>query len=91
MKIKLSARSAAQRTRLLDWLQKKGSITTLEARSHLDILMPAARIYELRHNEYYNIQLYWVDDLTDAGVRHKVGKYVLQSGQWQPPKGLVAE
>ena len=44
-----------QRLRLLDYLKTHGSITTLQARSLLDILSPAVRIFELRHNYGYRI------------------------------------
>lgn len=76
-------RLSAQRRRLLKQLQEKGSVTTLEARRHLDIMSPAARIFELRHQDNCNIQLHWVDELTDTSIRHKVGKYTLQSGKWK--------
>lgn len=82
-KNKFSSKSAAQRQRLLGWLQEKGSISTLEARASLDILMPAARIFELRHDGNFNIQLYWTEEFTESGIKHRVGRYILCSGQWQ--------
>lgn len=47
----------SQQKRLLAWLEAK-PITTLEARHDLDILMPAARIFELRHQHGHNIVLH---------------------------------
>ena len=47
--------AAAQRARLLDAL-RCSPITTIEARRDLDIVMPAARIHDLRHRHGYNIQ-----------------------------------
>lgn len=77
----LSADLPSQRNRLLQRL-RSGPATTLELRCELDILMPAARIYELRHNAGHNIILDWVYVDTDLGT-HRVGRYVLQSGKWR--------
>ena len=69
----------AQRKRLIDALQC-GPITTIEARRNLDILMPAARIHELKHRHGQNIQKYWIEQETDNGRKHRVAKYVLMVG-----------
>lgn len=69
--------SEAQRSRLQAWLRKHGSITTIEARRLLDILMPAARVHELRHRLRYAINLIWDVQPTDCGKLHKIGRYVL--------------
>ncbi len=74
--------SESQRERLLSWLRDK-PITTLEARRELDILMPAARIYELRHLQGFNIHLTWIDAETLCGVKHRIGKYSLLAGKWR--------
>ncbi|WP_412548887.1 helix-turn-helix domain-containing protein [Ralstonia pseudosolanacearum] len=66
----------AQRTRLLAAL-RRGPVTTIEARRDLDILMPAARVFELRHREGYDIALYWVQEATQAGRLHRVARYAL--------------
>lgn len=71
-----------QRQRLLKWLQEN-SVTTLEARSLLNILAPAARVFELRHNENHNIITHWVDDITAEGKKHRVAKYILLPGKWR--------
>lgn len=44
--------SSAQRLRLLNWMRTNGSIDTLTARRDLNILMPAARIKELKNQGY---------------------------------------
>ena len=75
----LSFDTSAQRCRLLAAL-RQGPVTTLEARRELDILMPATRVFELRHKGY-NIVTTWVFKRTDAGVEHKVARYALLLGQ----------
>ena len=69
-----------QRLRLLDYLKTHGTITTLQARSELDILAPAARIFELRHNYGYRINKVDIVDFTEARRKHTgIAKYVLVS------------
>lgn len=70
--------SSAQRQRLLEWLYKQ-PITTIEARHLLNILAPAPRIFELRH-QGFNIKTFWVRDVTPEGLTHCVARYVLMSG-----------
>lgn len=70
----------AQRKRLIDAL-KIGPITTLEARRNLDILMPAARVHELRHKHGEPIETVWTWQETDAGKPHRVARYVLFPGR----------
>lgn len=66
----------AQRQRLYLYLLKNGSITTCEARRELDILCPAARVMELRRRGL-EIDLIWVDDLSEMSQPHRVGRYIL--------------
>ncbi|MGD9109068.1 MAG: helix-turn-helix domain-containing protein [Gammaproteobacteria bacterium] len=66
----------AQRKRLLEWLREK-PITTIEARERLNILMPAARIFELRKNYGLNIITHWTQDRTSQGKPHRVARYAL--------------
>jgi len=73
----------AQRYRLLEAL-KRGPLTTIEIRHDLDIMMPAARVFELRHNENHNIEMHWVSRPTAAGNLHSVAMYVLM-----PPKPVM--
>ncbi|MBI3903742.1 MAG: hypothetical protein HY306_12510 [Nitrosomonadales bacterium] len=51
---------------------------TLEARSYLDILHPAARCMELR--KQYRIDTVWVTRCTSEGKPHRVALYVLLPG-----------
>ncbi|NTV69877.1 MAG: hypothetical protein HGA71_07000 [Azonexaceae bacterium] len=69
----------AQRKRLIDAL-RCGPITTIEARRNLDILMPAARVHELKHRHGFDIQTIRVRQETDCGKLHSVAKYVLVVG-----------
>jgi hypothetical protein len=66
----------AQRKRLLERLREK-PITTIEAREQLNILMPAARVFELRKNYGLNIITHWTQDCTSQGKPHRVARYVL--------------
>ena len=67
--------AAAQRNRLLDAL-RVAPVTAIEARSNLDILMPAARVFELR-DQGFDIATVWVLQETDQGKPHRVAKYIL--------------
>ena len=75
----------AQRFRLIEWLRKRGHIDTVEARRELDILSPASRIMELRKGDF-QIETVWIDRETDAGKKHRIGRYVLVSS----PKASAA-
>ena len=68
----------AQRQRLIDWLSAHGMIGTLSARRDLDILAPAARVHELRHRYGLLIDTVWVNEPTECGRVHRVGRYVLR-------------
>lgn len=72
--------SANQRERLFEALRACGSITTLEARKHLDILSPAPRIMELRRGGK-GIRTDLVRQATDCGKLHRVGLYVLEANR----------
>lgn len=66
-----------QRLKILDWLLEKGSITTTQAREHLDVMHPAGRINELR-NVGYLINKVHVDWVGGLGVKHnRVARYIL--------------
>lgn len=71
----------AQRFRLMAWLNDKSSITTIEARRELDILMPAARVHELRHTYGKNITTIWTHQPTACGKIHRVARYVLGASE----------
>jgi hypothetical protein len=70
--------SAAQRQRLLDALRRY-MVSTIAARRDLDIMMPAARVHELRHRFGYQIDMVWIEQPTDCGKLHRVALYVLKS------------
>lgn len=73
---------ASQRQSILDWLRQK-SLTTLEARKELDVMAPAARIFELRHFFGFNIITNWLIKETKPGHKHRIGEYVLLPGKFQ--------
>lgn len=70
----------AQRNRLLDAL-RRCMVSTIAARRDLDIMMPAARIHELRHRYGYQINKVWIKQTTDCGKLHRVALYVLKAGE----------
>lgn len=69
----------AQRERLLAALSRF-AVSTFEAMRYLDIYDPRARAYELRHKLGCKITTVWQTIVTEAGVKHRVGVYVLESG-----------
>ena len=71
--------SHTQRARLLAALQRF-AVTTYEAMRYLDIYDPRPRVHELRHRDGHSIATHWQTVLTEAGEKHRVGLYVLQSG-----------
>ena len=63
--------------KILDWLFEKGNITTTQAREHLDVMSPAARILQLKKAGYLIIKINdtWT---SNHGINHKgVARYVL--------------
>jgi Helix-turn-helix domain len=76
----LSTRIADQCARLLDELRLR-SMTTVEIRRDLDIMMPAARIFDLKADGENIITSLEVAE-TRPGHRHKkVARYALLSGE----------
>ena len=67
--------AAAQRARLLLALHC-GPLTTLQARSGLDVMHPGGRIMELRR-QGHQIATVRVLEPTDCGQLHSVARYVL--------------
>lgn len=65
----------AQRARLLARL-RKGPVSTLDARTELDVLHPAARVMELRGMGYH-IETLWSHEHSSCGVIHRVARYVM--------------
>lgn len=70
--------TAQQRDVILAYLLAHNRITTLEARTKLDILHPAGRILELR-KDGKNIHTYWTTQETPKG-KHRIAEYVLLHG-----------
>lgn len=67
-----------QRNRLLERLME-GAVTTIEARRDLNVMMPAARIKELR-NAGHNIQTQRITMADDQGNKHsRVALYYLST------------
>ncbi len=73
--------TAAQRDRLEEAL-RAGPVSTIRARKELDILAPAPRVFELRHDYGLNIQTHWKTEPTSCGKNHRVAEYVLFPGKW---------
>lgn len=76
--------SAVQRQCVLDALRESpNGLTTIELREKFDVMMPAARVHELRWIFGYNIESYWDHDTNAQGNKHGVVRYVLLSGNWR--------
>ncbi|HCW90022.1 MAG TPA: hypothetical protein DHU56_08225 [Marinobacter sp.] len=71
--------TAAQRARILYYLQNHPALTTLEARHLLNVMPPAARVMELR-DRGYKIITNRREDSDSAGRKHRVAEYVLLPG-----------
>ena len=69
-----------QRSKLLDYLLERGSITTSEAREKLDIYYPPARKFELCQAGYL-IETIWDNWTSEYGTKHRIGRYVLTQKQ----------
>ena len=85
-----SANIAAQCLRLLHHLKQRGSITTVQARHELDIVAPAARIFQLRHEWGFNIVTVWVNEENPGGGIHRFAKYILRPGRYGQTDKKVA-
>jgi hypothetical protein len=70
--------SAAQSKRLLEALGRY-AVTTFEAMRYLDVYHCPARVLQLR-KQGYKIATHWQTVVTEAGEKHRVGLYVLDSG-----------
>lgn len=73
---KYSNDAASQRVRLLEFLRKRGSLSTIDARHLIDVMHPAARIMELRQAGY-SIVTVWTHATTPEGATHRVARYRL--------------
>jgi Helix-turn-helix domain len=70
--------SKTQCKRLLEALARF-SINTFEASRYLDVYYAPARVMSLR-NQGYDIMTYWETVETEAGAKHRVGRYELRLG-----------
>ncbi len=79
----------AQRQRVMQALKTTGKkgLTTIQLRENHDVMMPAARVHELRWSNGHNIQTIWSQDINAQGNKHKVARYVLLSGKWEESAG----
>ena len=64
----VSQPAAIQRKRILAWLRRYGTMTTLEARNELSIMHPGGRIMELRRQGH---------SIVTIRLETRVAKYVL--------------
>ncbi len=80
---KTQSNSTADQRNRLEAEIRQHPVSTIYAREELDILAPAARVWELRHNHGLNIQTHWKTEETASGKKHSVAEYVLFSGQWE--------
>ena len=69
-----------QRLKILGWLFESGSITTSEAREHLDIMSPAPRIMELKRAGYLIVTV-WDNWTSEHNIKHRIARYVLTQKQ----------
>lgn len=78
-------RLEVQRQRLLSALKQAQSdgINTIQARHILNIMMPASRVHELRHDYGHNIQTIWTTETTPEGNKHRVARYILLAGKFK--------
>ncbi len=68
----------AQLARLLKALMENPQgITTIQAREELNVMAPAARIYELRHNYGYRIETIYTFTEDAQGNKHRNARYIL--------------
>ena len=69
-----------QSARLLDAMERLGSITTVEAVRFLDIIDPRARKMSLV-KAGHQVLMSWDRDQTESGKAHRIGRYSLVKGQ----------
>ena len=74
----LANREHSQSLLMLAAFETKHSMTTIEARRELDILMPGARVFELRAMGH-DIATVWTQGVTEYGRKHRIARYVFRS------------
>ncbi len=80
---KTQSNSTADQRNRLEAEIRKLPVSTIYAREELDILAPAARVWELRHNHGLNIKTHWKTEQTSCGKNHRVAEYALFPGKWE--------
>ncbi|MFT4063359.1 helix-turn-helix domain-containing protein [Paraburkholderia sp.] len=78
LNLQYSNDAAAQRSRILDFLRRYGSLSTLDVRHMIDVMHPAARVMELRRCGH-EIVTVWSNEMTPEGGEHRVARYHLMS------------
>ena len=71
-----------QAQKLLEFLQKKGSITKAEAYRMLGIWNSGARVFDLRQ-QGYDIETVMVERYNSAGRKYRVAKYIFKEEKTQ--------
>lgn len=67
--------AASQRLRMQQWFDGRSSLTTEEARRELDVMSPAARVFELRAAGWQIVTV-WERFPTVTGRLHRMARYV---------------
>lgn len=70
--------TTAQRRRAANHLIEYGSLSTPQARRDLNIMMPAARIHELKQKGM-NIEKIMVNEESENGLIHRFARYFLRT------------
>lgn len=58
-------------------------LTTIELREDYNVMAPAPRIFELRHEFGYNIVTHWDTSENAQGHKHRNARYVLLPGKYK--------
>lgn len=69
------------------WSRWPQGVTIIEAREHHDIMAPAPRVFELRHDNGKNIATIYTQAVNAQGNRHTNARYVLMPGEWKDDSG----
>lgn len=77
--VKTNTTASNQRKAIIEYLRKEGHLTTIYAREVLGIMHPAARVLELRKDDF-PIVTHWTTSQDMAGTKHREAKYVLMAG-----------
>lgn len=67
--------AASQRLRMQQWFDGRSSLTTQEARELLDVMSPAARVFEMRAAGWQIVTV-WERFPTACGRLHRMARYI---------------